>query len=153
VYEGEEVLMTTKHPTSNGYDRWPADPPDPEVRPVPQRSVRSAAAKLLLVQEYESYPAGDPRRGALLRREGIYTSHISKWRKLRDRAALQALTPQPPGPPPAATDPLQEEVARLRTENARLQARLTQAETIIEVQKKVAQLLGANFPPTQSDEP
>jgi len=153
VYEGEEVLMTTKDPTSNGYDRWPADPPDPEVRPASQRSVRSAATKLRIVQEYESYPPGDPRRGALLRREGIYTSHISKWRKLRDRAALQALTPPPPGPQPAATDPLQQELARLRSENARLQARLTQAETVIEVQKKVAQLLGATRPPTQSDEP
>ena len=145
--------MTTKHPTSNGYDRLPVDLPDPEVRPAPQRLVRSAAAKLLLVQEYESYPAGDPRRGALLRREGIYSSHISKWRKLRDRAALQALTPPPPGPPAAVTDPLQQELARLRSENARLQARLTQAETVIEVQKKVAQLLGAKSPPTLSDEP
>ena len=62
MYEGEEVLMTTKHPTSNGYDLWPADPPDPEVRPVPQRLVRSAAAKLRIVLEYESYPLGDPRR-------------------------------------------------------------------------------------------
>jgi transposase len=153
VYEGEEVLMTTKHPTSNGYDLWPADPPNPEVRPVPQRLVRSAAAKLRMVQEYESYPSGDPRRTALLRREGIYTSHISKWRKLRDRLALQSLTPQPPGPPPAATDPLQQELARLRTENARLQARLEQAETVSEVQKKGAQLLGAKSPPTLSDEP
>jgi transposase-like protein len=145
--------VTTKHPTSNGYGRLPVDLPDPEVRPAPQRLVRSAAAKLRIVQEYESYPPGDPGRGALLRREGIYTSHISKWRKLRDRAALQALTPPPPGPPAAITDPLQQELARLRTENARLQARLTQAETVIEVQKKVAQLLGAGLPTQEATEP
>ena len=144
--------MTTKHPRSNGYDLWSADPPDPEVRPNTQRPLRSAAAKLRIVQEYEAYPVGDPRRGALLRREGIYTSHISKWRKLRDRGALQALTPHPPGPKPAPPDPVQEELERLRTENARLQARLAQAETIIEVQKKVAQLLGAPLPTTPPDE-
>lgn len=86
------------------------------------------------MQEYESSPLGEPRRAALLRREGISTSHISKWRKLRARATRQALTPQPPGPPPAASDPLQEELVRLRSENARLHARLTQAETSSEIQ-------------------
>jgi transposase len=111
-----------------------------------------AAAKLPIVQEYESSPLGEPRRAALLRREGISTSHISKWRKLRARATRQALTPQPPGPPPAASDPLQEELVRLRSENARLQARPTQAETSGEIQKKVAQLIGANRPPRLSDE-
>jgi transposase-like protein len=106
------------------------------------RQTRSAADKLRILQEYEAYPAGSPERGALLRREGIYTSHISKWRKQRDRAAVAGLSPQRRGPKPAARHPLEDEVERLRTENARLQARLSQAETIIAVQKKLARLLG-----------
>jgi transposase-like protein len=105
----------------------------------------------LLVEEYDSYPSGAPQRGAILRREGIYTSQIAKWRKLRTKGALVALTSQPPGPKPAPRNPLLEEVKQLRLENARLQARLAQAETVIEVQKKVAALLGANLPSTTPD--
>jgi transposase-like protein len=122
------------------------------VQPPSERRARSAAEKLRILQEYDSYPLGAPERGALLRREGIYTSHISKWRKRQGRGDLPALQPQPRGPKPAPRDQLQTEVKRLRTENARLQARLAQAETIIDVQKKVAQLLGATLPPTATDE-
>jgi len=77
--------------------------------------------------------------GAMLRREGLYTSHLEKWRTQRKRGALQALTPQKRGP---KVDPQATEIARLRRENERLQARLQQAETIIEVQKKLSTLLG-----------
>ncbi len=70
--------------------------------------------------------------GALLRREGLYSSHLDKWRTQRGRGALQALTPQKRGP---KIDPQAEEMASLRGENERLQVRLQQAETIIEVQK------------------
>ena len=121
--------------------------PSPEVQPPVERRLRSAAEKLRILREYDAYPVGSPERGALLRREGIYTSQISKWRKRHGRGGLHA---QPRGPKPR--DPLQAEVERLRHENARLQARLTQAETIIDVQKKVSQLLGTTLPP-RSDEP
>ncbi len=104
------------------------------------------------MQEYDAYPVGSPERGALLRREGIYTSHISKWRKQRDQGARQALTAQPRGPKPAPRNAFADALERLRQENARLQAQLAQAETIIDVQKKVAQLLGATRPPTRADE-
>jgi transposase len=120
-------------------------PTDTEVRPA-KRVTRSAAERLRILEEYDSYPAGSPQRGALLRREGIYTSAITKWRKLRRDGALTALATKQPGPKAAPHDPLQDELARLRTENARLQARLQQAETIIDVQKKVAALLGATLP-------
>jgi transposase len=122
-----------------------------EVAPSPKRAARSAAERLRIVEEYDSYPSGAPQRGAILRREGIYTSQIAKWRKLRTKGALVALTSQPPGPKPAPRDPLLDEVKQLRLENARLQARLAQAETVIEVQKKVAALLGANLPSTTPD--
>lgn len=118
---------------------------DTEVRPT-KRPARSAAERLRIVEEYDSYPPGSPERGALLRREGIYTSAISKWRKLRRDGALHALASQRPGPKSPPPDPVQHELAQLRAENARLQARLTQAEAIIDVQKKLAALLGPSLP-------
>jgi hypothetical protein len=125
---------------------------DSEVRPA-KRPTRSAAEHLRIVEEYDSYPAGSPERGALLRREGVYTSAISKWRKLRRSGALEALETQRPGPKTAVLDPLHGELAQLRAENARLQARLQQAEAIIDVQKKVAGLLGATLPLALTHEP
>jgi len=70
--------------------------------------------------------------GALLRREGLYSSHLDKWRLQRKRGLLQALAPQKRGP---KVDPQAQEIARLRRENERLRARLEQAEIVIEVQK------------------
>jgi transposase-like protein len=138
--------MTTK-PFSerNGVAR-PATSRTAEVQPPSTRRARSAAEKLRIIQEYDSYPVGSPERGAVLRRAGIYTSQISKWRKQRDLAAIAGLTPQRRGPKPLPRDPLVDEVEQLRKENARLQARLAQAETIIDVQKKVAQVLGSTLP-------
>jgi transposase len=104
----------------------------------PPSAPRSAVERLRIVEEYASYPAGAPERRAVLRREGIYTSQIAKWRKLRTKGAVAALTSQPSGPKPAPRDPLQDEVERLHHENAHLQARLAQAETIIDVQKKLS---------------
>lgn len=127
-------------------------PADTEVRPA-KRPARSAAERLRILEEYESYPSGSPERGALLRREGVYTSAIAKWRKLRRRGALTALATQRPGPKAAPPDPAQAEIARLRAENARLQARLAQAEVIIDVQKKLATLLGVTPPSAPPDEP
>ncbi len=116
--------------------------PTAEIQPPAERQARSAADKLRILQEYDAYPIGAPERGALLRREGISTSHISKWRKQRDRAAVAGLSPQRRGPKPAPRHPLADEVERFQKENARLQARLSQAETIIAVQKQLARLLG-----------
>ncbi len=107
-----------------------------EIAPKISPAVRSAAQKLRILAEYEAYPVGAPERGALLRREGIYPSHSSKWRKQRNQGALQGLSAQRRGPKPTPRAPISEENARLRDENARLQARLERAEAIIEVQKK-----------------
>lgn len=124
----------------------------PEVQPPAERRTRSATDKLRILQAYEACPVGSPDRGALLRREGIYTSQISKWRKLRDRGLLGSLPARRRGPKPVAREPLVDEVDRLRQEHARLQARLTRAEAIIDVQKKVAHLLGTTLPTETSDE-
>lgn len=126
-------------------------PPDPEVVPKASRRTFSAAEKLRILNEADA--CTQPGQiGALLRREGLYSSHLVKWRRLRAAGQLQALTPQPRGPKLTPPDPLTEELAQLRKENARLQARLAQAEIIIDVQKKVSQLLGETRPLPHLDE-
>jgi transposase len=111
--------------------------PDPEVaeRPRPPRQY-PAAYKLRILEEYEQLDKAG--KGALLRREGLYTSLISEWRKQRDRGALAALQ-QRRGRPPA--DPRQRELARLERENARLRDQLERARKVIEVQGELSALL------------
>ena len=86
--------------------------------------------------------------GALLRREGLYSSHLSAWRAARQRGELAGLTPRRRGPQPQRPDPRDRKIAELERDNHRLQARLERAEGLIEVQKKVSQLLGI---PLESD--
>ena len=111
--------------------------PDPEV-PERARGPRrySPRYKAQILAEYERLDKAG--KGALLRREGLYTSLISEWRKQRDRGALQALA-APAGRPPA--DPRDREVARLRKQNQRLEAELAKARRVIEVQGKLSALL------------
>ena len=123
--------------------------PDPEVHPKAQRRQFTAEYKRRILQEADTCtPRG--QLGALLRREGLYTSHLHTWRQEQARGALAALAPKRRGPKP---DPQAEEIARLRRENERLQHRLDQAETIIEVQKKLSLLLGVPPAATRKDEP
>ena len=105
------------------------------------RPTLTAAERRAILDEYDSYPRGDSRRGALLRRHGLYTSQLAKWRQ-RLAKGETSLAPTGPGPVPQLPNPLAAVVAQLQRENARLQADLTKAETIIEIQKKVATLLG-----------
>jgi len=144
--------MASRKPSLIVVPQQPASrPPDPEVLPKASRRTFSAAEKLRILNEADS--CTQPGQiGALLRREGLYSSHLVKWRRLRAAGQLQALAPQPRGPKPAPPDPVAEELVRLRNQNARLQARLAQAELVIDVQKKVAQLLGTTLPPPP-DEP
>ena len=86
--------------------------------------------------------AGTGEIGAILRREGLYSSTLCDWRRQRDAGAYDALTPVRRGPKAAEANPLAAEVALLQRRNADLTRRLSRAETIIDVQKKVAALLG-----------
>lgn len=125
-----------------------ASTPDPEVVPKAQRRKFSAEYKeRILVQADACTQAG--QLGALLRREGLYRSHLAAWRRQRTLFGLAGLAPRKRGPKP---DPQAAEIARLQRENERLLARLRRAENIIDVQKKVAQLLGAPLDQTESDE-
>jgi transposase-like protein len=85
--------------------------------------------------------------GALLRREGLYSSHLTNWRQQRDRGSFAALAPKRRGRKPSPDVRLAAENERLTRENQRLTAKLRQAETIIEVQKKLSEILGVPLPP------
>lgn len=123
--------------------------PDPEVVPAAERRRFSAGEKLRILEEAED--CTEPGEiGALVRREGIYSSYLSRWRQARDRGQLTALGAQQRGPKSPTDAGLVREVARLRRKNERLQARLDQAEAIIEVQKKLSQLLGPSPEETES---
>ena len=124
--------------------------PDPEV-PARARSRRySASYKAKILAEYEELDKAG--KGALLRREGLYTSLISAWRLQRDQGARAALA-KPSGRP--AADPRDRENAKLCKENERLTAELDKARKVIEVQGKLSALLGqlATDGPTSGSEP
>jgi hypothetical protein len=95
----------------------------------------TAAEKLAILAEYESYPRADPRRGELLRRVGAYTSHLSKWREQRERGVLTSQQQPQAGRPAQERDAQQEEIARLEQQVARLQAELDKANLVIDVKK------------------
>ena len=80
--------------------------------------------------------------GELLRREGLYSSHLTNWRRLREEGSLSSLKPKKRGRKRKPNDEVTQELERLRRENQKLAERLRQAETIIEVQKKVSEILG-----------
>jgi transposase-like protein len=120
--------------------------PDPEVaaRPRPPRTY-PAAYKLRMLEEYERLDKAG--KGALLRREGLYTSLLSEWRKQRDKGALAALQQRRGRPPVDLKD---RELARLARENARLRDQLARQAKVIEVQGELSALLSGLA--TSSDE-
>jgi transposase len=120
-------------PSLNG--RVATGEPDPQAVPQAERRHFSAEYKAHVLAEADACTERG-QIGALLRREGLYSSHLDKWRKQR---AQGQLGPQKRG---RKADPQAAEIARLQQEVARLQERLQQAETIIEVQKKLSELLG-----------
>jgi len=115
-------------------------PPDPEVPERARRRRYTARYKLGILREADACASTSGALGALLRREGLYSSHLTSWRRQRERGELEGLQPRRRGRPPGAAAAA--ELARLRHENERLAHKLATAETIIEIQKKVAGLLG-----------
>jgi transposase len=123
--------------------------PNTEVVAKAQRRQYTAEYKLRILRELDG-STGTGETGALLRREGLYSSHLTSWRRQRERGELDGLSPQKRGPKP---DPQAVELARLKRENEQLREQLRKAELIIDVQKKVAQMLGELNGETQSDKP
>ena len=128
-----------------------APQPHPEVPADAKRLHFTAEYKLRILAEADAAKAMPGGVGALLRREGLYSSHLVGWRRERDSSVASALTPKRRGPKPRR-DPQHQELERLRRENARLLDQLSKAELIIDVQKKVASLLGRELPPVKFPE-
>ena len=118
--------------------------PDPEVVAKPKRRQFSAAYRLQIIEEADR--CTEPGEvGRLLRREGLYSSHLSVWRKARREGSLQGLAPSKRGAKPKARNPLEATVRALETKVTHLERELHAAHTILDVQKKVAGLLGFNL--------
>jgi transposase len=115
--------------------------PDPEVVARAKRRIFTGEYKQRVLAEADRAKGESGGIGALLRREGLYSSHLVTWRHERATGILQALTPQKRGPKSKRT-PLDEENQKLRRENQHLSEELRKAEIVIDIQKKVAALLG-----------
>jgi transposase len=123
----------------------------PEISDRPRRRTFTVQQKLRVLAETDS-AADVGGIGAILRREGLYSSTLTDWRRQRDSGVLGGLTPAKRGPKAAARNPLAAELAKARRENARLERRLQHAEAIIAIQKKVAALLGTPLETPDSDD-
>ena len=114
--------------------------PEPEVLEKPIRRRFTTDYKLKIVQEAASCTIPG-QIGSLLRREGLYSSHLTYWRHQAHLGTLQALSPKKRGPRKQKPNPLVQKVAQLEKEKQRLAAKLKQAEIIIEVQKKISEIM------------
>ena len=119
--------------------------PNPEVVAKPERRHFTAAYKLRILKAAEQCASGE--LGALLRREGLYSSHLTTWRREREQGERQGLAPKLRGRQP---NPQTEETAQLHRENEQLRARLAQAEAIIDAQKKLSLVFGLSQLPASS---
>ena len=128
-----------------------ASRPDPEVVAKAKRRTFTAEYKQRILQEADSAAATPGGVGTLLRREGLYSSHLVSWRRERSQGIQEALAPRKRGRK-SQRNPLEEENQKLRCQNARLTEDLRKANIIIDVQKKVAALLGNPIPEQDPEE-
>jgi len=118
---------------------------DPEVPEKATRRKFSAEYKLRILRLADS--CADPGSlGKLLRKEGLYSSNLTTWRRQREKGVLEGLKPAKRGRKTIEPNPLLPELENLRKENHRIEKRLKRAELIIEVQKKISQILGLDLP-------
>ena len=125
-----------------------ATDPDPEVPAKARRRRFSAEYRLRILKQADACKKSG-ELGTLLRREGLYSSLLTNWRRQREQGALQEMRGRRRGPKPRPVDP---RVRQLEAENRRLQRKLQRAETIITLQKKVAEILGIPLKPLDNDE-
>ena len=123
----------------------PRAPEETEVVAKPARRRVTAEYKRKILHEVDA--CRQPGEvAALLRREGLYSSHLAAWRAARRRGELAGLTPKARGPKPTRPDPRDRKLAEQEREIRRWQARAERAEALVELQKKVADLLGVTLP-------
>jgi len=125
--------------------------PNPEVVADAKRRTFTAEYKQRILTEADAAVAQPGGIGALLRREGLYSSHLVSWRRERQVGVLKGLTPHKRGPK-SKRNPQEEEMQKLRRENQRLTEELRKAEIVIDVQKKVGALLGWPLPKADPEE-
>src|SRR6266705_2283636 len=116
-------------------------PEDVQVAAKPQRRSFTAEYKRRILKEADACTTPGAV-GALLRREGLYSSHLVEWRRARARGELAALTPKKRGRKPTPVDPRERKIAELERHLAQVTARAERAEALVELQKKLAALLG-----------
>jgi transposase len=129
----------------------PMPSPETEVLAKAKRRTFSAKEKLRILRLADACKAPG-ELGALLRKEGLYSSGLSSWRKARERGELDGLTPKKRGPQATTPDPRDKKIAELERALAKLEARAKRAEALVEVQKKVSELLGIQLP-ARDEEP
>lgn len=134
-----------------------AAPPDPEVADKPKRRKFSGEYKLRILKTAEACEVPG-EIGALLRREGLYSSHLSAWRRQREKGALSGLSPKKRGRKPKAQTPEAKRIAELERKNRqlerekqRLEAKLKRADLMLDIQKKTSELLGISLEEPMSD--
>jgi len=135
--KGDEVVLLK----SRSGDRAEARRRDSEVNPKAKRRTFSAKFKLRVLKEAGKCKDQE-ELGALLRREGLYASHLTNWKRQRDNGELGGRESKKRGPKPPDQNSLMEQVAELRRKNGQLEDELTRARAIIEAQKKISELLG-----------
>jgi transposase-like protein len=121
-------------------------PPDPEVPEKKPRRRFTAQYKLAILEKADKCTQPG-QLGTLLRKEGLYSSNLTTWRQQKNDGLLTALAPKKRGRKKVEKNPLAKEVAKLQRENERLKRKLKKAETIIEVQKKISDILGISQDP------
>lgn len=148
-HEGVEPMNESPAADSGGELHVPVSP-DPEVPEQAKRRRFSAKYKLRILREADACTEKG-QLGKLLRREALYSSHLTTWRRQKEEGSLKGLTPRKRGRK-ANKNPQSKRVAQLERENSRLRRQLEQAETIIEIQKKVSTLFGMPINGPESDE-
>jgi len=151
--EVSEILSSpgsegARRATGDSGARAPEGAPDPEVTERAKRRRFTAEYKLRILREADACK-GDGDLGALLRREGLYSSHLATWRRQRDEIAKAGLKARKRGPKGKAVDP---QVKQLKRENARLKRRLERVELMLTIQKKASEMLGIPLNHPDKDE-
>lgn len=157
VTTSPERVPVTPKPSSNGSapnegeEPKAAESPDTEVKGKARRRNFSVSYKVKILNEADACANGR-EVGALLRREGLYHSHLSDWRKQRDQGALEGLKPKKRGRKRKPEDPSAKKLKQLEAENRKLKKKLERAELMLDVQKKASEFLGITLKGLENDE-
>jgi transposase-like protein len=147
----EPERRAPSRPSLSGVKQTKKNFPDSEVVSKATRRRFSAAYKKKILEESEALRGTPGAIGALLRREGLYSSHLTIWKKKSERGELQGLSPKKRGRKPEPKNLLSDKLMILERENSKLRMKLDKAETIIAFQKKLSEMLGISLEQKNND--